>query len=464
MRQGFLDRFDNIESLLVTLNAHARSSTGKESKPINADNHPSHGLEGHEIKPAADQTIAHASNKKSNAVDASPSGSHATVGTESSSVGVSAVQPVEVAIEHTTAAHRLLRWLSIKALLSKSKLASNMNEDYVMTLEESRGLLRLYGIGEGHDAGDGGHPSSPANSSNSARSDETPDVRSPASSSDGLWGAEFADARPTSEIGGLKTDGTLIVDTPTLRRLLQSYLDNIHILHPFLNKPTLHQMVETFAATYNPDRYLSSTRLSTVKSAPPQTLDGRVEPFGALQKPGKRKHSDGHFQPFASEPNGSSPQPVTHPPLERKISNAIVLLVMALGNICEWHEDLPGPLSPLNLDPSSPCSISIRQSPISSTQSVGNPSVASPLSGFTPSSRRMNDDSLPGKRNVEIIPGLAYYAQATDIMGNLHGGNDLAHVQASLLAGLYASQLARTFESWTWINSACRACRYLVRE
>ncbi|KAK5006287.1 hypothetical protein LTR39_005701 [Cryomyces antarcticus] len=66
-------------------------------------------------------------------------------------------------------------------------------------------------------------------------------------------------------------------------------------------------------------------------------------------------------------------------------------------------------------------------------------------------------------RNVDVIPGLAYYTNATEILGTQFGGNDLCHAQAFLLAGLYAGQLARVMESWTWINAACRACRILVR-
>lgn len=64
---------------------------------------------------------------------------------------------------------------------------------------------------------------------------------------------------------------------------------------------------------------------------------------------------------------------------------------------------------------------------------------------------------------MEVIPGLAYYAYATDILGNLQGGNGLAHVQAGLLAGLYAGQLAHPFQSHGWISQASRACQVLVR-
>ncbi len=95
--------------------------------------------------------------------------------------------------------------------------------------------------------------------------------------------------------------------------------------------------------------------------------------------------------------------------------------------------------------------------------------VASPNGGLRPGllSRMSSNEGLSsfdkGVKNADVIPGLAYYAYATDILGNLHGGNDLTYIQANLLAGLYAGQLARVFESWSWINSACRACQVLAR-
>lgn len=488
LQKQFETRFDKIEQLLASFGGAHTGSSGstKDGVKVKSDHHPAAAAaaaadsESGDSKQSVDHKITQSSNKRPSVVEASPSGSHVTVGTHSSGVdsGGAHAPDVPVAIEHTTAAHRLLRWPSIKALISKSKQKTNLSEDYVMRLEETKGILRVYGRGEGLDSGDGAHPSSPTNSATSGRSDEIPEARSPASSTDGLWGSGFADARFHSDVGGLSRDGTLIIDPPTLRRLLKSYMENIHILHPFLNKQSLHQMVENFSAYYNPEKHRHSARLSSSVSAPAPTLEGRVESFDTLHKPAKRKHSDGQYQHHAHEACSPPGQPTSQPPLQKSISTAIVLLVMALGKICEWHDSLPGPVpdsnkentfahhvsfSPLHPNTEPPSPVSVRQSPISSTQSLGNASIASPMSGF-PSIRRMTEEPFPGARNVDVIPGLAYYAQATDILGNCHGGNDLAHVQANLLAGLYAGQLARTFESWSWIHTACRACRYLVRK
>lgn len=67
------------------------------------------------------------------------------------------------------------------------------------------------------------------------------------------------------------------------------------------------------------------------------------------------------------------------------------------------------------------------------------------------------------RRNLDVIPGLAYYGYATRILGSLQGANDLPHVQAALLSGLYAGQLAHLFQSHGWINQAARTCQVLVR-
>ena len=69
--------------------------------------------------------------------------------------------------------------------------------------------------------------------------------------------------------------------------------------------------------------------------------------------------------------------------------------------------------------------------------------------------------SRRGDRNIDVIPGLGYFAKALEILGTLPG-NDLQYVQATLLAGIYTAQLACVIESWTWIQQACIACYFLV--
>ena len=66
-------------------------------------------------------------------------------------------------------------------------------------------------------------------------------------------------------------------------------------------------------------------------------------------------------------------------------------------------------------------------------------------------------------RNINLMPGMAYFSYATDILGNQQGGNTVAHAQCMLLAALYLGQFARVLESWSWINNACRICLILIK-
>ena len=436
-----------------------------------------------------------ARNQEQRTVNTSPSGSHITTSTDSTGgdvtvlrdSGPGAISEFPIAIEHSTAAHRLLRWPSIIALVRQSKLGQKVRDDYVMEHEESKGVLRVYGRGEGKDYLDGGQPGavSPATSSTSGRSEETAEARSPASPPEGLWGSDLgspnnAEQRMTSSIGGLTPENYLKLDPKTLRRLLQSYLENLHILHPFLDKGRLTRMVERFSLRYNPsEQNLTRALFSTSNT----TLDRPRESSIASHRIGKRKLSDGYSRSFVQEPGIIPHLPSPNITPEKSPANAIVLLVMALGMICEWKDALPGPVPETSGDTpvplrsytssraqiDSPPPLSLRQSPTSSILPGANISTSSPMPGarltnFSPRSWTDEASASPPQRNVDAIPGLAYYARATDILGNVHGSNELVNVQANLLAGLYASQLARTFESWSWINSACRACRYLVRD
>lgn len=390
------------------------------------------------------------------------------------------VAPAEPsAVEHTTAAHRLLCWPSIRAAFSKSNTRL-LSDDYVMKLEERKGVLRVYGRGEGQDAGDGGHPS-PTGSTASPRSDEGSEIRSPPPS-EGLWGSGFVDPPAARDVGGLGRDGKLEVDPQTLDKLLRLYLENIHILHPFLDKHTLTKMVKRFSMDCNPGTHPKRTWFDGPKSAAPTAFEGSREHATHLPKSSKRKHSETQYQAAGAESVSSTAPSPSLPHFQRAISTAIVLLVMALGKICDWRDALPGPVSddgkehltarhspfsPLVSNSESSSPLSVRQSPSSSAQAMSTTSAMSTPSGLPlrdPLVKQSGEDASAGLRNVDVIPGLAYYAYATDILGNCHGGNDLSHVQANLLAALYAGQLARAFESWAWIHSACRACRYLVRE
>ncbi|KAI4193733.1 MAG: hypothetical protein LQ346_003837 [Caloplaca aetnensis] len=384
---------------------------------------------------------------------------------------------VAISIEHATAAHRLLNWPSIHDIVHKSKFISHISlqPDYVMSMEQDKGVLRLYGRGQGRESTCDAYGSPPGaiphggNSPSSSASTRSDDPSSPASSPpEGFWG--FGSVLATNQekpTDSSTSENLLDIHPRTMRRLLNSYLENIHILHPFLERSRLTRMFERFSMRYNKSQ---QTLTKTLFTGPISTLalDALRDGAGGLQRTAKRKHSSGHYN-TSNDPSYPSPQKENEIRLEHNMSTAIVLLVMALGRICDHPDPALGlrPLySPSRMQATSRSPPNFDQSPKSSTYAGTNPSIPSLLSGprTDTSSPRLPADDASRARNVDIIPGLVYYAKATDILGNLFGLNDLTQVQAHLLAGLFQGQLARTFESWSWIHSACIACRFLVRD
>lgn len=453
--------------------------------PNRQDHKPSLKMESPSNHPAADLSSALSNTVVTHGVVKEPSVNNDNPGTSLNSSGEAEAltnQSNAIYIEHDTAAQKLFRWRSIKSLLRQCKNIqfSDRPEDYVMDYETNKGVLRLYGKGrQMGDSRDGiqtsANAASPASSSTSGPSDEASTTSSPAASPENLWGTGLTpsatEAKITSDIGGLNPDSTLKLDPKTITRLLKSYLDHMHILHPFLEERTLTKQVDRFKQRHDShDSIFAKT--SYVPSGPIDLLRENKVP--------KRKHSDGPYY-MNMDHSAIAPNPINaKTQIDRSPETAKILLVMAIGRICEVRDNLPGPVPdcsfnhpPSILSPSGgrvdspPPTFPMRHSPSSSSQSTINTSAPSPLShgryGLS-SPRSSNGEILPGTRNLDVIPGLAYYAQASDILGNLTGYHDLVMAQCCLLAGLYAGQLANTLESLTWIQSACRICRLLVKK
>jgi hypothetical protein len=91
---------------------------------------------------------------------------------------------------------------------------------------------------------------------------------------------------------------------------------------------------------------------------------------------------------------------------------------------------------------------------------------SSPVSGLANltavNSFTVSSPANPQGKNKDIIPGLAYFEKAADILGELPGGCDVSHIQANLLAGLYMGQLARIIPSYYYIHKACMAAQILI--
>jgi hypothetical protein len=106
------------------------------------------------------------------------------------------------------------------------------------------------------------------------------------------------------------------------------------------------------------------------------------------------------------------------------------------------------------------------QSPAVSSQSSGLPSPQE--SNRNPLRRQSTESYVTPRtillsRNLDVIPGLAYAAFATDILGNEIGENTLHHVHANILASLYFGQLARPSYSHRLIINASLGLQVILR-
>ncbi|KAF2819543.1 C6 zinc finger domain-containing protein [Ophiobolus disseminans] len=337
--------------------------------------------------------------------------------------------------DHTTPAHKLFEeWGLMDTFpngveyLQRLKSNGQALSDYPMQLEQDRGLLRVWGYGEGADLNDGAQgPGSPESSNDS-------DAPSPAPGKEGLWGHPPVDHssphpmsgstprdhyNPDHSVGGLGQDGRPNFLSAMVDRLHMSYMEHMHSLHPFLNPSKLQRMIREFKEQYSPDG-----RAANAASPAAHQLNPSL----------KRKRSTSAFgEPYS--PRGA---------IERSLRNAIVLLVLALGKVCSYKEQLPSPQSD--------------KGPHSNGGTWGS------FSSFPHSSFHsdVSDENRP--RNIDMLPGMAYFSYATDIIGNQQGGHTVGHAQAMILAALYIGQFARVLESWSWIHSACRVTMVLIKQ
>ena len=148
--------------------------------------------------------------------------------------------------DHTTAAHQLLtEWDLLHRTVQDMgsiwflKQLGLQISDYPMFLEQKRGLVRVWGIGEGSDLNDGTQgPVSPESYDS--------DPSSPRNLQEGLWGngdhfspSTMGDETPRDlnfdNPGGLDVNGELNLERDVITKLHDAYHKNIHSLHPFVN-------------------------------------------------------------------------------------------------------------------------------------------------------------------------------------------------------------------------------------
>ncbi|KAL4925917.1 putative C6 finger domain protein [Aspergillus undulatus] len=350
---------------------------------------------------------------------------------------------LSIPVEHTTAAHKLLKWPAI------TKLLEGYDDDYVMKIEQSRGAVSFSGRGEAQEP------------------DDINDTYVPHPWANAVWNANIKYNQAPPEIRGIDGYGMLSIDGATVRRYYESYVAHIHKLHPFLKLENIELKLDRFIAMHCPKPGLQTRNSMEIPRSAKRKRSGEM-----LQAQGYDQRS-----PTEGSTDSAPPQEV-----QKTIGNAIILLILALGRICEVRDEpIRGPCTDRIID--------YRNEPIPGVSTTAGPSPANPDSMLPPhngvtspfqshlADARSHSASAPWPtnekfltfpdppelQNEDTVPGLAYYRYAAGILNENYGVTTLPYVQAALLAGLYTGQLAHPFKSYAWINQAAIACQVLVR-
>jgi hypothetical protein len=158
-----------------------------------------------------------------------------------------------------------------------------------------------------------------------------------------------------------------------LSKLLESYMDTIHILHPILAQPRiLFKIFNSHVGRLTKDKTIVLDNITT------------------------------------------------------SVENAIVLLMLALGEVCAYG----------GLHPDTRIYETFEDDPRYDSRSNG----------------------------VLTLPGVAYFSRAATMLAMMMGAYTIQHAQAMILAALFLNHFARPSESWAWISNACRIVDALLQE
>jgi hypothetical protein len=376
--------------------------------------------------------------------------------------------PNQAPQDHETGAHHLMDWPLIKPFFDRAGVSS---KEYVQVEDERNGTLRPYGLAyaNNHETVSNSDFQATSPSYSDTSRSEPVSANSP---EDGLCLSDFLPSdQPRENLGGLNADSTLKLDKDTVLRLYGSYMKHMWLMHPFIDVQWLNDKVSRFINIH------SGIVRSPNFAVPEVPTRGGIEMHGVSGLKRKRPSGSGEHLSEPGTPDagahwmGDRPRRIKP---ERSMTNALILLVLALGKILESDKFILQDEEEIN--PPTPVYHSYQGSPPGAVRPSPPHSYVRPHNDPSPNYDPMRtgigsrDSSserygIPERRetfrNVDRYPGLAYFAYASDILGNNFGGNDIIHAQAFLLAGLYFGQLGRVGESWCWINAGCRATTIL---
>lgn len=438
--QRFMDSTSNILTTIVETQQRYLSSSGlPQTRPASRDIVMVNGIASPEPSIVASAGTPH---------DTHPPEKHHEI-TE--------VDANETTTSHHTGAHYLMRWKAIGEIFREANVN---NEDYVSSQEEANGQFRLFNKGSSGD--NNMRPPAPQGMSPAASSD-TNSVASYPYTSDEVDAHAYNPAYGERAIvpdnlGGLNTgvNGSIRLDDFLIRRLYDSYMSTMWVIFPIFNAVELKRKMDYFIARYSPQLDRDDDRDY------PHSPHHHLQSITSNPQIGsKRKYS-------ASEPKGYSGKKPRYL-IDHTLSNAVVLLVLALGSLCEYddflmQEDLPsyGPVHRYPIQHGSP-SGTAKYSPTQASVSMSSPqdydSMRSGI-GSRGSSIDRNTYQAPTfakssrRWNVEKIPGLAYWTEAAQILGEWHGSRDFLFIQAHILAGLYWGQIGKVLKSHSHVKIA----------
>jgi hypothetical protein len=365
-------------------------------------------------------------------------------GTEQSTTVMKSNEDVDEkpAGSHQTGAHYLMtQWPWIRSIFQEVGVDK---EDYVTNQEEARGQFLLFSKGYSGDKLPPMQGASPAGSttSESTYSTYTPHLDDTIYNSS--WNGHPIDR---DSLGGLNPDRALCLDAFLVKRLHDSYMRHMWVIYPIFNARDFKRKVETFIKNYSPNVDEPSPFPSTTSH--PQV--GSKRKFSASE-------SDRYYQTSTGIP---PKRPVDH-----SINNAIILMMLALGSLCEYdsflltEDSYPNPAHFQHTVHGSPPHM-VKNSPTQPTSvSSGIPSPDYEMYRSGMGSRGSSIERIPSyqdksrKWNVDRIPGLAYYTLASQIHGQWFGARDIPWLQLNILAGLYWGQLGQVLKSYSYLKTA----------
>jgi hypothetical protein len=316
-------------------------------------------------------------------------------GTENNSAAnVPPGEPAESAIPHghTTGAAKILEWQAVAAMVGEKMKNRGIDP---MERERKRGVICLYGRGEARPEGNGQSLGTEMDSISDYGFD------TPRSSSD-TYQSPVADSRAEGDARAAVDMRRLpSLNIETVRYLAGIYMRHLNVMHPIITPKSLESMIAKFMESIGGDG-AECNNFAIFAGSSDATVSGT------------------DYTSFD--------QQLGHGLRQRTISEGIVLLILALGKVCERQTKIPDVV------------------PDNDSSSTNSPATYVPP---LPSAQYP-----PGTRNVDVIPGLAYFTAGMEIIGNYIGGTGLQYVHAHLLAGLYYGQLGRVLQSHACIKEA----------